>query len=244
MLCPRLDAARGAFTLVEILVVIAIIATLAAVAVPSFNSARRSASRAKSAANLKNFALAMQTFGADNNGFLPGANGGSAGTLSGISPVAKSGSANSLQVQLMDYLERDRPSGNSWGTFFMKSLAYPEWQTFNKGTNDNQIPAYLACQSYRLPDGTSFSPFGGPGKTDLPMRAVAVHALLSKVPVDQPKPYAVIEVDQPLFNAATWNNPGWKKNLPPSALHGGVRNVLYFDGSVSPVATNKQPCPW
>jgi prepilin-type N-terminal cleavage/methylation domain-containing protein len=50
---------HNAFTLVEVLVVIAIIAVLAALAIPSLNSAQLSASRAKSAGNLKNFGAAM-----------------------------------------------------------------------------------------------------------------------------------------------------------------------------------------
>jgi prepilin-type N-terminal cleavage/methylation domain-containing protein/prepilin-type processing-associated H-X9-DG protein len=234
---------RSAFTLVEILVVIAIIALLAALAIPSFNSARLSASRAKSAGNLKNFGAAIYTFAADNNGMMPGADGGNAGTLSGISPIAKSAAANSLQVQLMTYLEKERPSGNMWGTFFMKSLAYPAWQGFNKGTSDNQIPAYVACQSYVLPDGSTISPFGGPAKTQRPMRTAALQDKLSSIPSDQPKPYAVIEVDQEILSVLG-SSASWRKNLPTNALHGKVRNVLYFDGSVATVGTSNQPKPW
>ncbi len=234
---------RSAFTLVEILVVIAIIAVLAALAIPSLSASRLSASRAKSAGNLKNFGAAMYTYAADNNGMMPGADGGSAGTLSGISPIAKSAAANSLQVQLMTYLEKERPSGNKWGTFFMKSLAYPAWQSFNEGTADKQIPAYVACQSYALPDGTKFSPFGGPAKTQLPMRTIAVQAKLSSIPLDQPKPYAVIEVDQEILTTIS-SSASWKKNLSTNALHRKVRNVLYFDGSVATVATSNQPKPW
>lgn len=229
--------------MVEILVVIAIIALLAAVAIPSLNASRLSASRAKSAGNLKNFGAAMYTYAADNNGMMPGADGGSSGTLSGISPIAKSSAANSLQVQLMTYLEKERPSGNKWGTFFMKSLAYPAWQSFNGGTEDNQIPGYVACQSYTLHDGSKFSPFGGPAKTQLPMRMVAMQAKLSSIPSSEPKPYAVIEVDQDILTIIG-SSASWKKNLSTNALHGKVRNVLYFDGSVAAVATNNQPKPW
>lgn len=243
MRCLSPHPRRSAFTLIEILVVIAIIAILAAVALPAFNGSRLAASRAKSAGNLKNFGAAIYTFAADNNGLMPGADGGNAGTLSGISPIAKSAAANSLQVQLMTYLEKERPSGNNWGTFFMKSLAYPAWQSFNKGTSDKQIPAYLACQSYALPDGSTFSPFGGPAKTQVPMRTIAVQAKLSSIRSDQPKPYAVIEVDQEVLSLLG-SSAGWKKNLSTNALHGKVRNVLYFDGSVATVATSNQPQPW
>jgi prepilin-type N-terminal cleavage/methylation domain-containing protein/prepilin-type processing-associated H-X9-DG protein len=232
-----------AFTLVETLVVVAIIALLAGIVVSASRSSLSMASRAKSAANLKNFGIAMFNYAADNNDFLPGSTGGNAGTLSGISPLAKSGAANSLQVRLMPYLEKDRPGGN-WGTYFMKSLSYPAWLEFNGGTNDNRTPAYLGCQSYEMPDGTSISPFGGPSPTIGPMRLAALHERLSQIPPGQSKPYAVIEVDLMLYDALTWRQPSWLANLPSNALHGSARNVLYFDGSVSAVATNKKPYPW
>lgn len=237
-----LRTTEHAFTLIEILVVVAILAILASIAIPSFSAARLSASKAKSAANLKNFGAAMYSFVADNNGRMPGATNTN-GTLSGISPIAKGSVTESLQRQLMTYLEKDRPSGTSW-VYFMKSLTYPAWQTFNKGTNDNNIPAYIACQSFPIPgEPNSFSPFGA-GNV-LPRSLIAVQSQLDQIrAAGQPKPYAVIEVDQSLYEAVTWNNPSWKKNLSTNALHGKVRNVLYFDGSVAAVATNNQPSPW
>jgi len=233
-----------AFTLIELLVVIAIIAILASVSFPAIASAMTSASKAKSAGNLKNFGVAMHSFVADNNGRLPGANGGSSGTLSGISPIAKSSSANSLQVQLMTYLEKERPSGNSWGSFFMKSLAYPAWEKFNKGTADNGVPSYIACQSYKLPDGSSISPFGGPEGTNIPFTLLQMQTRLTQMPLGQSKPYAVIETDQALYQRVTWNNPGWKSKLPSTPLHREVRNVLYFDGSVQAVSATNSPYCW
>jgi len=230
--------------LVELLVVIAIIAVLAGFSVPAIASSLNSASKVKSAGNLKNFGAAMNTFVADNNGRLPGANGGSSGTLSGISPIAKSSAANSLQVQLMAYLEKDRPAGNSWANFFMKSLAYPAWQKFNKGISDNGVPAYIACQSYPLPDGTAVSPFGGPNGTDLPMTMFQLQSKLAQIPAGQTKPYAVIETDQALYERVTWNTPGWKNKLPSTPLHRELRNVLYFDGSVQSVPVTNFPYCW
>jgi prepilin-type N-terminal cleavage/methylation domain-containing protein/prepilin-type processing-associated H-X9-DG protein len=57
-----LHAPRRAFTLIEILIVIAIIALLAAILFPVFSRARESARRASCASNLKQIALAAQQY--------------------------------------------------------------------------------------------------------------------------------------------------------------------------------------
>ncbi len=59
------------FTLIELLVVIAIIGILAAMVFPVFARARESARKAVCLSNVKNLALAMQMYLADNNDVLP-----------------------------------------------------------------------------------------------------------------------------------------------------------------------------
>jgi len=61
---------RG-FTLIELLVVIAIIGILAAMVFPVFARARESARKAVCLSNVKNIALAIQMYLADNNDTLP-----------------------------------------------------------------------------------------------------------------------------------------------------------------------------
>lgn len=61
----------GGFTLVEILIVLAIIGILAAILFPVFASARESARAASCASNLKQIALGMQMYALDNSGRLP-----------------------------------------------------------------------------------------------------------------------------------------------------------------------------
>jgi len=62
---------RKGFTLIELLVVIAIIGILAAMVFPVFARARESARKAVCLSNVKNIALAIQMYLADNNDTLP-----------------------------------------------------------------------------------------------------------------------------------------------------------------------------
>ena len=59
-------APSGAFTLVEVLVVVAIIAVLAAVAVPNFLLAQSRAKTARAVSDMRTLATALETYAADN----------------------------------------------------------------------------------------------------------------------------------------------------------------------------------
>jgi prepilin-type N-terminal cleavage/methylation domain-containing protein/prepilin-type processing-associated H-X9-DG protein len=65
---------RHAFTLVELLVVIGIIALLIAILLPALNRARESAQTIKCASNLRAVGQAFATYGANNHGVLPASN--------------------------------------------------------------------------------------------------------------------------------------------------------------------------
>lgn len=68
------SVASGAFTLIELLIVIAIIAILAGILFPVLTAAKQQANKAKCAANLRQLALANRMYAEDNGGrFVPAA---------------------------------------------------------------------------------------------------------------------------------------------------------------------------
>ena len=114
---------RKFFTLIELLIVIAIIAILAAMLLPALNKARDSAKNIDCIARTKQLMLAMTSYTDDNGNFLPYISGNGAGEFSQLadsggttaeepSPIC---SANILPPSRMRAARRRRQSGSVHG---------------------------------------------------------------------------------------------------------------------------------
>jgi prepilin-type N-terminal cleavage/methylation domain-containing protein len=82
----------AAFTLIELLIVIAIIAILASVALPAFIGVQERAKQTKDLSNGKQIALALRQFALDNNGSFP--QNGPAATYATGAPLGSGSTSN------------------------------------------------------------------------------------------------------------------------------------------------------
>ena len=64
-------AARQAFTLIELLTVIAVVGILAAILVPAIGKVRSNALTTECVSNLRQIGIGMQLYAQDNDGILP-----------------------------------------------------------------------------------------------------------------------------------------------------------------------------
>jgi len=136
MRTPDSNRSRGAFTLIETVVVIAVIGVLAVLLLVAVQSARESARRVTCTNNLRQIGLALQSYG----------------TANGSVPNGLNGTRFSIHAMLLPYMEQ----GNLYDAINMSLPPSPGPDQAN-GTVVNATVATLLCPS----DGLAFPSTSG-----------------------------------------------------------------------------------
>ena len=204
----RVDARNrvGAFTLVELLVVIGIIAILIGVLLPSLQSARRAANSVKCAAAMKQIGDAFKLYSIDNKGKYPVVKwyirpDSARPVLSNGNPIT----ALYWQDFLVKYVTKNTALNsaaldpNRQGAFALARTSIfwgcPEWQGRHGGTTTptDGISPYENGYSYNWWWGYS-----------------------SKTPLGQHPPYAQTAIDDPSENQIVGEWPSYNRYNPAS----------------------------
>jgi prepilin-type N-terminal cleavage/methylation domain-containing protein/prepilin-type processing-associated H-X9-DG protein len=160
----RCKGFKRAFTLVELLVVIGIIAVLISVLLPALNRARRAAQTATCLSNLRQFGQAYFMYAGANGGYLPFANWPSWGLRTGVVVDPP----NTPQIHWYDALSQylgKRVEFDTSVTPPVRTTPYskilrgcPAWDLNALGLNDDPGNDYL------LGYGQNITPFLGSGR--------------------------------------------------------------------------------
>jgi prepilin-type N-terminal cleavage/methylation domain-containing protein len=238
---------RRAFTLVELLVVIGIIAILIAILLPALQKAREQARIVACASNMRQIGLAMHMYANDNKGWMP--------------PIYKSPTANPPDF---------RPIVSTTGAANANALGHLLPHPWNPGANTKYLnnPDVFFCPSDRIrfnrdrvdkiADGINYGAgmIGGSGISYIYLFIPPDSALSTTPPGDQGPyvPWARYKLGEKMRNgpsqtAILYEYGPWYSSTPtnkyyPSKVthnHQGTAarwitwNTLYMDGHVTPV---------
>lgn len=211
---PRHACARGqnhAFTLIELLTVIAIIGVLAAILIPTIARVRESARNSRCATNLRQVGMAIQGYASDHKGSLP------ATGFFGVSSYYNRDARN-FQNSLLAYL--DLQPATTWST----SVGLTYSPVF-------ECPSYkgaTAGKGYVLHNATTT----GDAAKDINDTTVQPWGVIQDAAGTK-----VLPAPQKLANmpAQEWAMRDLDATGEGSS-HPGTQNHLYFDWHVGPVA--------
>lgn len=213
-----------AFTLIELLTVIAIVGVLAGILVATIGGVRKKAHQTRCVANLRQVGIALLSKVNDNRGVLPGP----------------------LYLQVLNRYGYNETT--ALGAHLAPYLGLPEHSTLGAGVRV-AIPQ-LHCPSRPLPSGeaddntigtyalqctlnnaktsnASRYPFGEVTNNRAPIRYLELDQFGGPSRV-----WALVEVDQQVTYSPIRNTTSWHNAMPAAPSHGANRTFLYFDASV------------
>jgi prepilin-type N-terminal cleavage/methylation domain-containing protein len=210
------------FTLVELLVVIAVIALLAAMLLPALARARGKAYSTQCLSNLKQVGVALQLYTDDNHEFLPGP------VWAGARASYDQNSNDELIWRIATYLGSPSPCADTKVAQAFVCPAY--WRQAPGLTSD--VTSLLGRKIYLLNDDLDPSPsnrvppFGYPPAGGAPAVSPQKYSAIDNFN-PRSQVFAISDVDQ----ASPSLNPSvtWWTDLPNKPVHGSVRNQVFFD---------------
>jgi len=220
---------RSAFTLIELLTVIAIIGVLAAILIPVVGKIRESARAAQCVSNLRSIGQAVFTYAGDNRDTLPGPCYSLAGRYANFSKTP-----TTLGGFIGPYLNEIAQDKR-----YMDVLTCPSWASIqpNEPTWDGLL--------YQLAAGVSSVGNGLSGEN--PLRVV--FGINPETPVSLEMPKTLTQVLSTAPPTRTWMlhetdlkaasaqnaSAGNRAKMLAEPFHKTFRNAVYFDGSVRPM---------
>ncbi|MCX6982567.1 MAG: prepilin-type N-terminal cleavage/methylation domain-containing protein [Verrucomicrobia bacterium] len=212
---------KAAFTLIELLAVISIIAILAALLFAATGPARKAGDLTKCLANLRQIGAAIGTFIADHEGQLPGPLRANQSCWYNKADPATLGHqlASYLGVTL-DYEKRR-----------MDVMVCPAWQ---RGAPYKDDESFLLNTEVTV-NGIVINPWGDADLGENPSSPAVPKVLVSLSDVPLSRIWAIQDFD--MQSIAKKKPPG----IAAKPVHGDKRNALFFDLHVESVALDYKP---
>lgn len=210
---------RPAFSLVEIIVCVAVLVVLAAVLIPAASTVIRNSHQTKCAQNLRSIGVAVQLYALEHGGKLPGP--------TYHSQKAGPDDRRFLAYYLLPYIGHpNEGAGSSYPSTAPTRLLWttPVLEFRCPSTEDDEL-AYVAAHSIRSDTNQSLSPWGlvsgNNGLNQEPMTLMQV---------DSHYPLAGQWALRDRYGVAPAYHPS--TNQPVGPPRHGLTNVLFLDGHV------------
>lgn len=222
-----------AFTLIELLSSIGIIAVLSALLMAGVGKARNSTDRASSVASLRTIAGGLLSYAADNNGMLPDRLHG------GQNPGYNNGDMKRLPSLIWSYIGSAEPVGSSK---YQYAKAFTP-TAYKRAYPSNKYDGSTLEKTYLVLNGATYDENNN--RVDVlnyqPTPGIYVARPLAAVPLPS-KNWMLVEIDQALYDVAPsvmGAKPSWLSDLSKNAINHPMRGVAYWDGRVEMTPASK-----